>query len=102
MEGSGEPHHIEGEGLSPVIGLIPKSDGPIDLSQRHGLFARHDAMERRSDRAEVRPVDAHLIERLGVHDVEAAASIHQYFCEPLWADDRVDDKRVPSWVWDGI
>ena len=59
-------------------------------------------MERRSDGAEVRSVDAHLVERLGVHDVEAAASVHQYFREPLWTDDRIDDKRVPSWVWDGI
>ena len=59
-------------------------------------------MERHSDWAEVRPVDAHLVERLGVHDVGAAAFVHQYFREPLWADDRVDNKWVPSWVWDGI
>ena len=26
-----EPHYVEGEGLSPVIGPIPKSDGQIDL-----------------------------------------------------------------------
>ena len=59
-------------------------------------------MERRSDRAEVHPVNAHLVERLGVHDVEAAASVHQYFREPLRSDDRIDDKRVPSRMWDGI
>ena len=59
-------------------------------------------MERCSDGMEVHSADAHLIERLGVHDVEAAASVHRYFCEPLWADDQVDDKRVPSRVWDDI
>ena len=59
-------------------------------------------MERRLDGVEVRSVDAHLIERLGVHDVEAAASVHQYFRESLWADDRINNKRVPSRVWDGI
>ena len=59
-------------------------------------------MKRRSDWVEVRPVDAHYVECLGVHDVEAAASIHQYFGKPLWTDDRIDDKRVPSRVWDGI
>ena len=59
-------------------------------------------MERRSDGAEVRSVDAHLVEHLGVHDVEAAASVHQYFRESLWADDWIDNKRVPSWVWDDI
>ena len=59
-------------------------------------------MERCSNRAEVRPVDAHLVERLGVHDVEAAASVHQYFCESLRANDRVDYKWIPPWVQDGI
>ena len=83
MEGSRESHHVEGEGLGLVIGLIPESDGQIDLSQWHGLFARHDAMERHSDWVEVRPVDTHLVECLGVHDVEAATSIHQYFGESL-------------------
>ena len=47
-------------------------------------------------------VDAHHVERLGVHDVEATASVHQYFGESLWADDRVDHKRISSWVWDDI
>ena len=32
MEGSEEPNHLEGEGLSPVIELIPEGDGKIDLS----------------------------------------------------------------------
>ena len=52
-------------------------------------------MERCSDQAEVRSVDAHLVERLGVHDVEAAASVHQYFRESLRANDQVDYKRIP-------
>ena len=59
-------------------------------------------MKRRSDGVEVRLVDTHLIERSGVHDVEAAAPVHQYFHESLWASDRVNYKRVPSWVWDSI
>ena len=59
-------------------------------------------MERCSDGAEVRPVDAHLVERLGVHDVEDAASVHQYFGESLWANDRVNHRRISPWVWDAI
>ena len=102
VEGSGEPNHLKGEGLSPIIGPIPKSDGQIDLPQWHGLPTRYDAMERCSDGTEVHSVDAHLVERLGIHDVEAAAPIHQYFGEPLWTDDRIDDKRVPSRVQDDI
>ena len=57
-------------------------------------------MKRCSDGMEVRSVDAHLIERFGVHDVEAAASVHQYLSEPGVADDRIDDERVLSEVWD--
>ena len=102
MESSGEPYHVKGEGFSPVIRPIPKSDGQIDLPQWHGLPTRHDAMEGRSNGTEVHSVDAHLIEHLGVHDVEAATSVHQYFRESLWADDWIDNKRVPSRVWDGI
>ena len=31
VESSGEPNHLKGEGLDPVVGLIPESDGQIDL-----------------------------------------------------------------------
>ena len=59
-------------------------------------------MKRCSGWVEVRPIDAHLVERLGVHDVEATASVHQYFGESLWADDRVDHKRISPRVRDGV
>jgi len=75
VESSGEPNHLEGEGLGPVIELISEDDGQIDLSQWHGLFPGHNTMKRCSGWAEVRPIDAHLVERLGVHDVEVAASV---------------------------
>ena len=32
MEGFGEPNYLEGEGLGPIIELIPEGDGQIDLS----------------------------------------------------------------------
>ena len=86
MEGSGEPNHLKGESFSPIIELIPKGNGHIDLPERYGLFPRHDAVERCSGWAEACPVDAHLVERLCVHDVEATASVHQYFGESLQAD----------------
>ena len=50
----------------------------------------------------MRSVDTHYVERLCVHDVEAATSVHQNFGEALWADDRVDHKQIPSRVWDSI
>ena len=59
-------------------------------------------MKRCSEWPDTRSVDAHGIEHLGIQDGEAATLIHQYLGEPLWTDDRVDDKRVPSRVRDGI
>ena len=76
MEGSGEPNHLEGEGFSPIIELIPKGNGQIDLPKWHGLLLGHDAVERFSGWAEACPVDSHFIEHLGVHDVEATAPVH--------------------------
>ena len=43
-----------------------------------------------------------MSKRLGIHDVEAAASVHQYFGESLWADDWVDHKQISPRVWDSI
>jgi hypothetical protein len=57
-------------------------------------------MERCSAWAELGPIDSHSIDGLGVHDVEAAPSVHQYFGESCVADDGVDDKRVPARLWD--
>ena len=88
MVGSVEPDHLEGKGLCPVIGQIPEGDRQIDLPKWHGLLSRYDAMERRSGWPDACSVDTNSIERLGVHDVEAAASIHQHLGEPLRADDR--------------
>ena len=51
-------------------------------------------MERRSGQSDAGSPDAHGVERLGVHDIEAATSVHQYFGEPLHADDRVDHERI--------
>ena len=76
MVGSVEPNHFKGEGLCPIVGRRPEGDGQIDLPKWHGLLSRHDAVERRSGRPDARSVDAHCVERLGIHDVEAAASIH--------------------------
>jgi hypothetical protein len=44
----------------------------------------------------VRPINAHGIEHLNIHDVEAAASIHQHLGESLHIDDRVNHKWVSS------
>ena len=68
-----EPDHLEGKRLHPVIGQIPEGDGQIDLPKWHGLLSRQDAMERCFGRSDARSIDAHGVECLCVHDVEAAA-----------------------------
>ena len=83
MVGSIEPNQLEGEGLRPSIRWILEGDGQINLPKWHGLLSRHDAMERSSGRSDAGLANAHGIERLGIHDVEAAASVHQYLGEPL-------------------
>ena len=96
MVGPVEPDHLKGKGLRPIIGRIPEGDGQIDLPKWYGLLSRHDAVERRLGRPDALLVDAHGVERFSVHDVEAAACIHQHLGEPLRADDRVDHERVSS------
>ena len=91
-----EPNHLEGEGFRPIVGWIPKSDRQVDLVEWYGLLPQHDVVERCPGRSDARLANAHGINRLGVHDVEAAASIHQHLSEPFHADDRVNHKRVPA------
>jgi hypothetical protein len=51
---------------------------------------------------ELGPTDPHGIKGLSVHDVEAAASIHQYLGEPCVADDGVNDKRISAQLRNAI
>jgi len=59
-------------------------------------------MERCSGWVDACSVDAHFIERLSIHDVEATASIHQYFGEPLHTDDQVNNERVSPRMRDAL
>ena len=44
-------------------------------------------------RADVLPRDAHMVECVGVENVEATPTIHQHLRESRPSDDGVDDKR---------
>jgi hypothetical protein len=91
-------NHLEGEGLHPIVDWIPECYGLVDLPMRYCLLPLHDAMEWHSGRPNARPVDAHGIQVLGVHDVEATAPVHQYLGEALHAEDWVDHERAPPWL----
>ena len=102
MVGSMETDHLEGKCLRPIIGRIPEGDGQIDLPKWHDLFSKHDAMERCLGRLDSHSVDAHGVKHFSIHDIEAAASIHQHLGEPFCADDWVNHERVPSWLRDAL
>jgi hypothetical protein len=59
-------------------------------------------VERCSARAELGLTDSHGVEGHGIHDVEAAASIHQYFGKPCVANNKIDNKWVSTRLWDVI
>ena len=52
--------------------------------------------------AELVQSDPHELEGVGVHDVEAAASVHEHLGEAGVAGDGADNKRVPSRMRDVV
>ena len=52
--------------------------------------------------AELVQSDPHELQGVGVHDVEAAASIHEHLGEAVVADDGVDYERIPPRMQDVV
>jgi hypothetical protein len=52
--------------------------------------------------SDTRPVDAHGVEHLDVHDVEAATPIHQHLAEALLDNDQVNDKWILTRMWNTV
>ena len=59
-------------------------------------------MEWRLAGVELVQSDPHELQGVDVHDVEAAASVHEHLGEAGVADDGVDNKRIPSRVRDVV
>ena len=95
-----EIYHFEGRLLYPEVRAIPKSDGQVDMPDWHRLLPRHDAMEWCSARLDPRPIEVDGIRGFRIHDVEAAASIHQHLGEAFHANDLVDREWASSWQQD--
>ena len=87
-----EADHFKREDLHSKVHRAPEGDGQVDLPEGYRSMPGDDTVERRARRPDPQAVDAHGIEGLGVEDVEAAASVHKDFGEPLGADDGVDDQ----------
>jgi hypothetical protein len=102
MVGASEPYHLKDEDLPHEVRGGPKANGEIDLPERLDSLARGDAIEWFNSGLDLGPAKPHEFQGFCVDDVEAAASIHEDPGESGVADDRVDDERVLSWVWNVI
>jgi hypothetical protein len=97
-----EPNYIESEGLLPEVGGGAEVDGQVDLPDGLCSFPRHNSMKAPDARLELRPPDSQEVEGLGIDNVEAAATIHEYFSEAHVDNDGIDDERVDSRVRDVV
>jgi hypothetical protein len=82
--------HFEGESLLHKVGR------QIDLPEGLGLLPWYDAVEGHPGWPDTCPTDPYFIECLNLHDVEAAAPIHQHLAKVLWADEQINDEWVPA------
>jgi hypothetical protein len=97
-----EPDHLKSEGFFSKVGRIPKGNIEINLPKGQGSLSWYDTMEGRSSQAKLGQTDLHGVNGFGVHDVVAAASIHQYLGGPCVANDGVNNQRILTWLRDTI
>ena len=95
MVGSSKPHHLKGEYLLAEVGCSAEPYRQIDLAEGLDSLPRRNAMEWRLAGAKLVQSDPHELQGMGIHDIEAAASVHEHLEEASVADDGIDNKRVP-------
>src|SRR6185312_1740490 len=102
MIGSSKPHHLESEYLLAEVGCCAEAHRQIDLDEGLDSLPQRNAMEWRLAGAKLVQPDPHELQGRGVHDVEAAASVHEHLGEASVADDGVDNERIPSRMRDVV
>src|SRR6185295_3962148 len=102
MVGSSKPHHLKSEYLLAEVSCRAEADRQIDLAEGLDSLPRRNAMEWRLAGAKLVQSDSHELQGGGVHDVEAAASVHEHLGEAGVADDGVDNERIPSQMRDVV
>jgi len=102
MIGSSKPHYLESEYFLAEVGCCAEAHRQIDLAEGLDSLPRRNAMEWRLAGAKLVQYDPHELQGAGVHDVEAAASVHEYLGEAGAADDGVDNERIPSRMRDVV
>ena len=99
---STKPHYLEGEYLLAEVSRRAEANRQVDLAEGLDSLPRRNAIECRLAGAELVQSDPHELQGVGVHDVEATASVHEHLGEAGVADDGVDNERVSSRMRDVI
>ena len=97
-----ETHHLEGEHFLAEVRRRAEADRQVNLAERLDPLSRRDAVEGRHARVDLVPPDAHELQGVREHDVEAVAPVHEHLGEPVVADDGINDERVLSRVQDVV
>jgi len=93
-----EPHHLEGEHLLAEVGCRAEAEGQVDLAEGLDSLPRSNTVERRLAGVELVQANPNELQGVCVHDVEAAASVHEHLRETSVADDGIHNERILSWV----
>src|SRR6185295_8717344 len=102
MVGSSKPHHLKSEYLLAEVSCRAEADRQIDLAEGLDSLPRRNAMEWRLAGVKFVQSDPHELQGVGVHDVEAAASVHEHLGEAGVADEGIDNERIPSRMRDVV
>ena len=97
-----KPHHLEGKHLLAEVGCRAEADGLVDLAEGLDSFPWRNTMERQLAGAELVQANPHELQGVCVHDVEAAASVHEHLGEMGVADDGIHNEWILSRVRDVV
>jgi hypothetical protein len=98
----GEVDYLKHEHLGEVATHVPDGDRQGDLPKGNGLLARDHSIEWVWAALELVPGESQPLKGVEVHEIEAAAPIHEGLSEPSCPDQRVDDEGKPPWLRDAI
>jgi hypothetical protein len=102
MVRTGEVNYFERKYFSAVVACIPEGDRQGDPSKVDGLLTRDYSVKWVWAALEFVLGKPQSLKGIEVHEVEAAAPVHEGLGEPGCPDQWVDDEGIPSWLGDAI
>jgi hypothetical protein len=95
----GEVDYLECEHLGAVVARVSEGGRHGDPPKRDILFARNHSIDRVWAALELVTGKPQPLKGVEVHEVEAAASIHEGLSEPGRPDQRVNNEGKPPQLW---